>query len=184
MVNDLIVDYMPEQLELSVEVDTTFEFEVFPFDPNDDSLTFLWTLSGDSISDNSWVLVNFDEFGMYNITAYVSDTTESDSLTWMIDVTPNSIYPDDPRHPDTPTLFSPVPNPFNSVTTVKYYLPTASQVRLSLFDVQGRLVKNLVDGYRIAGQNSTTIEGSDLVSGVFLVRMSVTDNVLIQKICF
>ncbi len=182
MINDLIVGYMPEQLELSVEVDTTFEFEVFPFDPNDDSLQFLWTLNGDSISDNSWVLVNFDSEGLYNITAYVSDTTESDSLTWEINVTPNSIYSDEPRHPDTPTLYPPMPNPFNSTTTVRYYLPTASQVRLSLFDVNGRLVESLVGGYRTRGQHSVSVDGSDLVSGVYFVRMAMERNIAVEKI--
>ncbi len=182
LVNDLIVDYMPEQLELSVEVDTTFEFEVFPFDPNDDSLTFLWTLDGDSISDNSWVLVNFDTTGVYDITAYVSDTTESDSLTWTIDVTPNSVYSDDPRHPDTPVLYPAVPNPFNSTTTVRYYLPTGSQVRLSLFDVQGRLVVRLVNRFRTVGEHLVVIEGNDLVSGVYFVRMVADDFNNIRKI--
>ena len=182
LVNDLIVDYMPEQLELSVEVDTTFEFEVFPFDPEDDSLNFLWTLDGDSISDNSWVLVNFDTTGVYDITAYVSDTTESDSLTWTIDVTPNSVYSDDPRHPDTPVLYPAVPNPFNSTTTVRYYLPTGSQVRLSLFDVQGRLVVRLVNRFRTVGEHLVVIEGNDLVSGVYFVRMVADDFNNIRKI--
>ncbi len=182
LVNDLVVDYMPEQLELSVEVDTTFEFEVFPFDPNDDSLHFLWTLDGDSISDNSWVLVNFDAEGLYNITAYVSDTTESDSLTWTIDVTPNNVYSGEPQHPDTPTLYPPVPNPFNSTTTVRYYLPTGSQVSLSLFDVNGRLVDTLVHGYRIAGQHSVSVDGSDLVSGVYFIRLNTGGSVENQKL--
>ena len=45
--------------------------------------------------------MNFDEQGVYSITAYVSDTTESDSLTWEVNVQPNSIHTDEPRHPDT-----------------------------------------------------------------------------------
>ncbi len=182
MVNDLIVDYMPEQLDLSVRVDTSFEFEVFPFDPEDDSLHFLWTLNGDSISDNSWVLVNFDEEGLHQVTAFVSDTTESDSLTWTVDVTTVGVHSDEPQHPDTPTLYPPVPNPFNSVTTVRYYLPIVSKVRLNLFDVNGRLIAELVDGYRIRGQHSVGVDGSDLVSGVYFVRMETNEKVLAQKI--
>ncbi len=182
LVNDLIVDYMPEQLELSVEADTTFEFEVFPFDPEDDSLNFLWTLDGDSISDNSWVLVNFDSGGVYDITAYVSDTTESDSLTWEVNVTPNSVYDDEPRHPDTPTLYPPVPNPFNSVTTVRYYLPTTSQINLSLFDVNGRFVAELVDGRRTAGEHNLTLNAGELSSGLYFLRLQVEGQIETRKV--
>jgi len=182
MVNDLIVDYMPEQLELSFEVDTTFEFEVFPFDPEDDSLHFLWTLDGDSISDNSWVLVNFDSERLYNVTAYVSDTTESDSLTWTINVTPVGVHSNEPRHPDTPTLFPPVPNPFNSVTTVRYYLPTTLQVRLSLFDVNGRLVAELVDGYRTAGEHNYALRANELSSGLYFLSLQIEGQIETRKV--
>jgi len=92
------------------------------------------------------------------------------------------VYSGEPQHPDTPTLYPPVPNPFNSVTTVRYYLPIVSKVRLNLFDVNGRLIAELVDGYRIRGQHSVGVDGSDLVSGVYFVRMETNEKVLAQKI--
>ncbi len=181
LVNDLIVDYMPEQLELSVEVDTTFEFEVFPFDPEDDSLNFLWTLDGDSISDNSWVLVNFDSIGQYNVTAYVSDTTEADSLTWEVNVTPNSVYSNEPKHPDTPTLYPPVPNPFNSRTKIRFFLPAAGHIRLNLFDINGRLVKALFDSYSTAGEYVVDIKGNNLTTGVYFIQFNTGGTNLFTK---
>jgi len=91
------------------------------------------------------------------------------------------VYSGEPQHPDTPTLYPPVPNPFNSVTTVRYYLPIVSKVRLNLFDVNGRLIAELVDGYRIRGQHSVGVDGSDLVSGLYLVRMESDYNIQIRK---
>ena len=182
MVNDLIVDYMPEQFDLSVPMDTTFEFEVFPFDPNDDSLRFIWTVNGDSVWNRSWLLMNFDEEGMYNITAYVSDTTESDSLTWEVNVQPNSIYADAPRHPDTATLQAPVPNPFNSVTRIRYSLPMEARLDLGLYDISGRRVVTLYSGVRAAGVWNATLDGSSLSSGVYFVGMSVGEQRLLQKV--
>ena len=182
MVNDLIVDYMPEQFELFVQADTTFEFEVFPFDENDDSLQFLWTLDGDSVGSRSWLLRNFDEEGMYNVTAYVSDTTESDSLTWEVNVEANSIHADEPRHPDTTTLQAPVPNPFNSRTRIRYQLPTKAWIDLGLYDISGRRVETLYSGVRAAGVWSATLDGSELSSGVYFVGMSVGEQRLLQKV--
>ncbi len=182
LVNDLIVDYMPHQLELSVPADTSFEFEVFPFDPEDDSLQFSWTLNGDSISDNSWVLVNFDTEGHKRLIVYVADTTESDSLTWEVNVTPNSVYSDEPRHPDTPTLYPPMPNPFNSVTTIRYYLPTASRINLSLFDVQGRLVDAFVEGNKAVGMHNFTLSSGELSSGLYLLRLQTESQIQTEKL--
>ncbi len=182
MVNDLIVDYMPDQLDLSVRVDTSFEFEVFPFNPNDDSLRFLWILNGDSISDNSWVLVNFDSEGLYNVIAYVSDTTESDSLTWTINVTTVGVHSDEPQHPDTPTLYPPVPNPFNSQTSISYQLPTETQLHLGLYDISGRQVMTLFSGVRPAGEWSVTLDGSNLASGLYFVRLDASEKAFTQKV--
>ena len=182
MVNDLIVDYMPAQFDLSVPVDTTFEFELFPFDPNDDSLRFTWTVNGDSISNRSWLLMNFDEQGVYSITVYVSDTTESDSLTWEVNVQPNSIHTDAPRHPDTPTLQAPTPNPFNSRTRIGYSLPIEAQIDLGLYDISGRRVVTLYSGVRAAGVWSATLDGSDLSSGIYFVGMSIGEQRLLQKV--
>ena len=182
MVNDLIVDYMPERFDLSVPIDTTFEFEIFPFDENDDSLRFLWTVSGDSVSSRSWLLMNFDEQGVYSITAYVSDTTESDSLTWEVIVEANSIHTDVPRHPETPTLHPPTPNPFNSRTRIRYSLPVKGQIDLGLYDISGRRVVTLFSGVRAAGVWSAALDGSELSSGVYFVGMSVGEQRLLQKV--
>ena len=182
MVNDLIVDYMPEQIDLSVPMDTTFEFEVFPFDENDDSLKFLWTVNGDSVWNRSWLLMNFDEDGMYSITAYVSDTTESDSLTWDVSVHPDGVYADAPRHPETTTLQTPSPNPFNSRTQIRYSLPFEAQIDLGLYDISGRRVVTLCSGVRAVGVWSATIDGSELSSGVYFVGMSVGEQRLLQKV--
>ena len=182
MVNDLIVDYMPEQFELTVPIDTTFEFEVFPFDPNDDSLRFTWTVNGDSVWNRSWLLKNFDEEGMYSITAYVSDAIESDSLTWEVNVQPDGVYADEPRHPETTTLHPPVPNPFNSHTRISYSLPMEAQIDLGLYDISGRRVATLYSGVRAAGVWSAAIDGSDLSSGVYFLGMSMGEERLLRKV--
>lgn len=182
LINDLIVDYTPERLDLSVPVDTSFEFEVFPFNPEDDSLRIVWTVNGDSVWNRSWLLMNFDEEGMFEITAHVSDTTESDSMTWEVNVEPNSVNTVAPRHPNSPTLLTPSPNPFNSQTTVRYYLPSAGEVRLELYDVSGRLVKELANQRGSAGYHSVVVNGGELVSGVYFVRMDAGRSVSTQKL--
>jgi hypothetical protein len=68
-------------------------------------------------------------------------------------------------------LFNAYPNPFNPATTISFALPKAGKVTLTVFDVNGRLVSTLVDGYRNAGVHEVTFDGSNLSSGIYLYRL-------------
>ncbi len=68
------------------------------------------------------------------------------------------------------------PNPFNPQTTLSYQLPTRARVHLRLYDVQGRLLRVLVDGMRDAGAHTESWDGRDaqgraLGSGVYFARL-------------
>ncbi len=53
------------------------------------------------------------------------------------------------------------PNPFNPQTTIKYALPTAADVQLKVYGVDGRLVKTLVNETREAGHHEVIWRGDD-----------------------
>lgn len=59
------------------------------------------------------------------------------------------------------------PNPFNPATTIEFNLVNSGNVRLSLFDASGRIVKNLLDEFRIAGYYNLKLNASDLASGSY-----------------
>ncbi len=63
------------------------------------------------------------------------------------------------------------PNPFNPGTTIRYELPTLSEVRLSVYDVLGREVSVLVNERRNAGSHEVRFDASQLSSGVYFYRM-------------
>jgi hypothetical protein len=68
------------------------------------------------------------------------------------------------------------PNPFNPRTTIKYDLPTSGPVRLSVFDLAGRLVRTLVDGNMPEGSHESDWDGRDAAgrevgSGSYLARL-------------
>jgi len=60
------------------------------------------------------------------------------------------------------------PNPFNPETHFKFALPEASQVKLNIYDISGRLIVDLVDGWRAAGYHDVTFQSNGLASGVYL----------------
>jgi len=66
------------------------------------------------------------------------------------------------------------PNPFNATTRISYEVPSASKVKLAVYDVLGREVAVLVDGMQTAGTQNVTFNGANLASGVYFVRLSGT----------
>jgi parallel beta-helix repeat protein len=63
------------------------------------------------------------------------------------------------------------PNPFNMTSVVKYSLPEACNVSLTIYDISGRMVSELVDGWRDAGYHEATFDGSHLASGMYIFTL-------------
>jgi flagellar hook assembly protein FlgD len=63
------------------------------------------------------------------------------------------------------------PNPFNPTTTIEYALPQNAKVVIKVYDILGRLVKELVNEYKEAGYYKVKFDGTNLASGVYLYRI-------------
>ena len=87
--------------------------------------------------------------------------------------------------PSQVALHDAYPNPFNPSTTIKYDLPEGNRlVNLSIYDVRGRLVTELVNDYQVGSHDSyQVIWNADMQSsGVYFVRLIAGDVVQNQKI--
>ncbi len=72
------------------------------------------------------------------------------------------------------------PNPFSTGTTIKFALPSATGVKIDIYDVTGQLVRTLYDDHAAAGIHSLAWDGTDssgraVARGVYFVRMSAGD---------
>jgi len=68
-------------------------------------------------------------------------------------------------------LYANFPNPFNPSTTITFDLMEATNVRLIVFDVLGREIATLVNGYQASGRHMINFEAGALPSGVYFYRM-------------
>jgi len=68
-------------------------------------------------------------------------------------------------------LFQNYPNPFNPSTTISYHIPKSAHVSVSVHDVFGRVIANLVEGIQVGSRYSVDWTPSGLGSGVYFVRL-------------
>jgi hypothetical protein len=87
---------------------------------------------------------------------------------------------DDPGR--KPELRAAAPNPFNPVTRVPYFLPAQQRVRVSVYDVSGRMVAVLVDGIQAAGEHAAEWQASGFASGIYFCRLEAGGYTLTEKI--
>ena len=67
-------------------------------------------------------------------------------------------------------IMSTFPNPFTGGNTIRYHVTEATQVTIMLYDIQGRLVKTLVNEKQGAGDYSIEWSGNDLQTGTYFAR--------------
>jgi hypothetical protein len=79
-------------------------------------------------------------------------------------------------------LYPAYPNPFNNSTTLRFDLPRAFHVKLSLYNLQGQEVAVLADLRMNAGAHTVSLETASLASGLYFAHLVAGENVATQKL--
>jgi len=84
------------------------------------------------------------------------------------------------------TLHQNYPNPFNPITNLRYDLPEQAQVTLTVFDLMGRQITQLVNttqdvGYKSVQWNATNSFGKPVSAGVYLYQIRAGEFIQTKK---
>lgn len=79
-------------------------------------------------------------------------------------------------------LFQNVPNPFNSMTKIKYNIPFYGFVTLNIYDILGREVNMLVKEFKRPGIYYVDFNSSNLSSGIYFYKLSYNNQSKIKKL--
>ncbi len=73
------------------------------------------------------------------------------------------------------------PNPFNPTTTIRFSIPNASNVKLTVYNSLGQQINTLIDEYKPAGSYQVNFDGADLASGVYIYRFETNNFSEVRK---
>ncbi len=91
----------------------------------------------------------------------------------------HKIYPSIAVNYNIPSTFSleqNYPNPFNPTTKISWQSPVGSHQTLKVYDILGNEVATLVDEFREAGSYETEFDGSELTSGLYFYRLTISSD--------
>lgn len=101
----------------------------------------------------------------------------SQSITYY---SPSSVAPD-LSQPVQFTLNQNYPNPFNPSTVISYSITSPSDVKLTVYDVLGNQITELVNGFQSPGTHSINFNADGLSSGVYFYKLQAGNLVSVKQ---
>ncbi len=77
--------------------------------------------------------------------------------------------------PDKFSLEQNYPNPFNPVTSIKFSVKQNLFVSLNVYDISGKLVSELVNGFKLTGEYNVSFNAAGLPSGIYFYELKAGD---------
>jgi hypothetical protein len=74
------------------------------------------------------------------------------------------------------------PNPFNPATSLSFSLPERAWVKLQMYDLTGRTVMTLAQGWYETGEHHVCVDGSGLATAIYFARMTAGNHVATRKL--
>ena len=83
--------------------------------------------------------------------------------------------------PTNYALYQNYPNPFNPTTMIRFGIPKASNVSITVYNILGQKVADLFKGYKEAGNYQVSFDASKLTSGMYIYRIEAGNYTQIKK---
>ncbi len=151
--------------------------------------SWFWNFGDGVTSEEQNPTHTYSSIGTYTVTLVATNNGGSDTLTvnGYIQVQTGTLVESDTETPDRFQLQQNYPNPFNAQTTVRYDLPRAADVLLTIYDINGKMVKTLFKGVQSAGTyryiwDGTDYKGNMSASGMYILHMQANDYLSDKKI--
>ncbi len=113
--------------------------------------------------------------------SYVAEITQTGLATALKVDADTEPPPPPPSLPAAVALSQNFPNPFNPSTVIVFEIPESRYVALAVYDLLGREVFRVVDGWTEAGSHAVRFDADGLASGVYLYRLNAGSTSLTRR---
>jgi len=86
--------------------------------------------------------------------------------------------------PSTTDLLQNYPNPFNPTTEIKLSLNQTQNIKLTVINSKGELIRTLEDGKKNKGLHTVSFDASGLDSGIYFYKLTIKDHTITRKMLF
>ena len=153
----------------TLEAITTNAYEVAPLANN-----------GNTIESPSIVAISREPFGK-GLNPILDDASPAWGSLAEIVTSVKSISVDNNLVPESITLNQNYPNPFNPSTTITFALPEAAAVKLTVYNILGQEVAQLLNGFQNAGTVTVNWNAGNVASGLYIYRLEAGNVTLAKK---
>jgi PKD repeat protein len=147
---------------------------------NTDSVSYLWNFDDGQTDTGSTVLHQFSTAEQFEVSCTISNGSGcTDVITKTVDVYPTGIN----RISDQ-IDFMAYPNPFTNWVNIDYSLTSNAYVKIEIFNMQGKLITTVADGFQTTGNYKFSIDENKLkmaTSGAF-VKMVIDNEVIMVNL--
>ena len=103
------------------------------------------------------------------------------SFNHMVEVVDGTVGIGEDKLPSEYQLSQNYPNPFNPETTIDFRIDADSHVNISIFDINGNLVQELVNEWKESGSHQVKFSGHSIPSGIYFYKMTTKGFADIRK---
>ncbi|MEA2077800.1 MAG: T9SS type A sorting domain-containing protein [Candidatus Marinimicrobia bacterium] len=128
------------------------------------------------VLDNSY-LINYDVSEYTGTAPDLGYTGAFPSVAFELELVESSIL----DVPEDFSLLMVYPNPFNPNTILEFQLENPGKTRLSIYNIRGQLVRDLVRESLLPGRYRLNFHASSLSSGIYIARLSQEGSLLSSK---
>ncbi len=128
----------------------------------------------------------------YVVKAYLSDSSDSDPSNSVVingrmaKKLPGEEFPtfDEEKSTNEAHLFSisTFPNPFNPTTTISYFVPMQRHIHISVYNIYGQKVADLVNRNHAMGEYKAIFNGDTLAGGIYFIWLKSGEFHLLRKV--
>jgi len=111
-------------------------------------------------TESKYAVIKYDSLGnvLYTIDETLSDNLSNRNIT-------------EQNSPDQYVLAQNFPNPFNPNTKIYYSIPKEGNIRISVYNISGQLIADLVNEFKATGQYEIEFDGSSYASGIYFYKI-------------